>query len=205
MKSSEKILQTIKENGAITAKQLALDLEMTTMGARQHLQQLEDDGLLNFEDIKVKVGRPTRHWTLTSKGHAQFSDRHGELTIQMIDAVERLFGEDGLEKIAADREKQTLENYQKLIASSHSLEEKLTILTKQRRNEGYMAELEPIDNGYLLVENHCPICKAATRNPKLCTSELNVFKALLGEEYSVNRVEHIVQGQRRCAYYIHTL
>jgi predicted ArsR family transcriptional regulator len=42
MKSSEKILQTIKEKGEITAKQLALDLEMTTMGARQHLQILED-------------------------------------------------------------------------------------------------------------------------------------------------------------------
>ncbi|MGF1721694.1 transcriptional regulator [Vibrio kyushuensis] len=202
MKSSEKILQAIKENGEITAKQLALDLDMTTMGARQHLQILEDEGLLSYHDIRVKVGRPTRHWSLTSKGHAQFADRHGELTIQMIDAVERLFGQDGLEKIAAEREKQTLTNYQKLISSSGSLEGKLKVIVEQRRSEGYMAELQPLEVGYLLIENHCPICKAATRSPVLCASELNVFQSLLGDDYQVNRTEHIVQGQRRCAYLI---
>ncbi|WGW00537.1 transcriptional regulator [Vibrio sp. YMD68] len=202
MKSSEKILQAIKKNGEITAKQLALDLAMTTMGARQHLQLLEEDGLLSYQDLKVKVGRPTRHWSLTSKGHAHFADSHGELSVQMIDSVERVFGLEGLEKIAADREKQTLESYQTLIDTSHSLEQKLAIITQQRSNEGYMAEFEKLDDGYLLIENHCPICKAATRNTVLCRSELNVFQALLGEHYQVQRIEHIVQGQRRCAYHI---
>ncbi|MEZ8825260.1 helix-turn-helix transcriptional regulator [Vibrio amylolyticus] len=202
MKSSEKILQTIKEKGEITAKQLALDLEMTTMGARQHLQILEDDGLLDYHDLKVKVGRPTRHWSLTEKGHSQFADRHGDLTIQMIDAVERIFGQEGVEKVAAEREKQTLIAYQKLIAGSQTLEEKLIKLVQQRRSEGYMAELESLQDGFLLIENHCPICKAATRSSVLCASELNVFQALLGEDYQVNRTEHIVQGQRRCAYKI---
>ncbi|PMK05010.1 metalloregulator ArsR/SmtB family transcription factor [Vibrio sp. 10N.261.55.A7] len=202
MKSSEKILQTIKEKGEITAKQLALDLEMTTMGARQHLQILEDDGLLEYHDLKVKVGRPTRHWSLTEKGHSQFADRHGDLTIQMIDAVERIFGQEGMEKVAAEREKQTLIAYQKLIADSQTLEEKLVKLVQQRRSEGYMAELESLQDGFLLIENHCPICKAAIRSSVLCASELNVFQALLGEDYQVNRTEHIVQGQRRCAYKI---
>ena len=131
MKSSEKILQAIKKNGEITAKQLALDLAMTTMGARQHLQLLEDDGLLSYQDLKVKVGRPTRHWSLTNKGHAHFADSHGELSVQMIDSVERVFGLEGLEKIAQDREKQTLVSYQKLINTSQSLEQKLAIIVEQ--------------------------------------------------------------------------
>ncbi|MGC9494635.1 helix-turn-helix transcriptional regulator [Vibrio genomosp. F10] len=202
MKSSEKILQAIKKNGEITAKQLALDLAMTTMGARQHLQLLEDDGLLSYQDLKVKVGRPTRHWSLTNKGHAHFADSHGELSVQMIDSVERVFGLEGLEKIAQDREKQTLVSYQKLINTSQSLEQKLAIIVEQRSNEGYMAEFEKLEDGYLLIENHCPICKAATRNTVLCRSELNVFQALLGKDHQVQRIEHIVQGQRRCAYHI---
>ncbi|MGC9402665.1 helix-turn-helix transcriptional regulator [Vibrio genomosp. F10] len=202
MKSSEKILQAIKKNGEITAKQLALDLAMTTMGARQHLQLLEDDGLLSYQDLKVKVGRPTRHWSLTNKGHAHFADSHGELSVQMIDSVERVFGLEGLEKIAQDRENQTLVSYQKLINTSQSLEQKLAIIVEQRSNEGYMAEFEKLDDGYLLIENHCPICKAATRNTVLCRSELNVFQALLGKDHQVQRIEHIVQGQRRCAYHI---
>ncbi len=202
MKTIDKILHTIKREGAVTAKQLADDLSITTMGARQHLQSLEDDGILAFHDVKVKVGRPTRHWSLTKRGHDQFADRHGELTIQVIDAVEHIFGKEGLAKVAAEREAQTLSLYQKALAGISSFEEKLTTLVHLREQEGYMAELEKTAQGYVLIENHCPICKAATRCPNLCQSELNVFQHLLGSEYQIQRQEHIIQGERRCTYFI---
>ncbi|CSA19541.1 transcriptional regulator [Vibrio cholerae] len=41
MKTVDRILHTIKREGTVTAKQLAEDLGITTMGARQHLQSLE--------------------------------------------------------------------------------------------------------------------------------------------------------------------
>ena len=202
MKSADKILQTIKREGAVTAKQLADALDMTTMGARQHLQTLENDDLLTFEDLKVKVGRPTRHWSLTKKGHAQFADRHSELTIQVIEAVENLFGQEGLQKVADEREAKTLAHYQEELSLCFDSFSKLKRLVELRQQEGYMAELEKTDCGYLLIENHCPICKAATRCPSLCRSELAIFQTLLGDELSVERTEHIVAGQRRCVYQI---
>ncbi|PXA71531.1 MULTISPECIES: helix-turn-helix transcriptional regulator [Vibrio] len=202
MKTIERILHTIKREGAVTAKQVANDLRITTMGARQHLQSLEEEGILIFYDVKVKVGRPTRHWSLTKKGHDQFADRHGELTIQMIDAVEHLFGQDGLAKVTAERESQTLQHYQQALLACDDLTTKLHTLVKLREQEGYMAELECTEWGYLLIENHCPICRAAKRCPALCASELNVFKQLLGPECHIERSEHIIEGQHRCAYRI---
>ena len=202
MKNTQKILQLIKVNGATTAKMLAEQLGVTTMGARQHLQNLEDDGLLVFEDIKVKVGRPTRHWSLTPRGHAQFSDHHAELTVQVIDAVEKLFGSDGVQKVAEERERNTLLHYQRELEGYKGLESKLSKLVELRRKEGYMAELEVTDKGFVLVENHCPISKAAAHCSSLCQSELNVFRQLLGGSVAVTRSEHIIQGQRRCAYLI---
>ncbi|WP_158147439.1 helix-turn-helix transcriptional regulator [Vibrio fluvialis] len=202
MKTIDRILHTIKREGAVTAKQLADDLGMTTMGARQHLQALEDDGVLAFHDVKVKVGRPTRHWSLTRKGHDQFTDRHGELTIQVIEAVEHIFGKEGLAKVAAEREAQTLAQYQNVLTECTDLHSKLATLVELREQEGYMAELEQTEHGYLLIENHCPICKAAKRCPNLCQSELNIFQRLLGEEYRIERSEHIIEGQRRCTYLI---
>ncbi|EKO3581801.1 transcriptional regulator [Vibrio metschnikovii] len=202
MKTIERILHTIKREGAVTAKQVANDLHITTMGARQHLQSLEDEGILIFYDVKVKVGRPTRHWSLTKKGHDQFADRHGELTIQMIDAVEHLFGQDGLAKVTAEREAHTLQHYQQALIACNDLATKLQTLVKLREQEGYMAELECTEWGYLLIENHCPICRAAKRCPALCVSELNVFKQLLGPECHIERSEHIIEGQHRCAYRI---
>ncbi|KGY11327.1 transcriptional regulator [Vibrio tubiashii] len=202
MKSADKILQTIKTEGAVTAKQLADKLHMTTMGARQHLQSLESDGLLSFEDLKVKVGRPTRHWSLTQKGHAHFADRHSELTIQVMDAVENLFGSEGLQKVAEEREAKTLYYYRQELSSATDIWSKLLKLVSLRQQEGYMAELQQTSSGYRLIENHCPICKAATRCPSLCRSELNIFQALLGPDLSVERTEHIVAGERRCVYQI---
>ncbi|WP_391088915.1 helix-turn-helix transcriptional regulator [Vibrio sp. NH-UV-68] len=205
MKSVERILQTVKRSGAVTAKQIADELAMTTMGARQHLQGLEDDGLLAFEDVKVKVGRPTRHWSLTPKGHAQFTDRHGELTIQMLEAVETLFGVEGLQKVADEREAKTYRLYSSELEQCQTLEQKLHRLVSLRQQDGYMAELETWGESFLLIENHCPICKAATRCPSLCQSELNIFQRLLGDKFHIERTEHIVEGQRRCVYKINSL
>ncbi len=202
MKTVDKILQIVKRDGSVTAKQLSSELGMTTMGARQHLQGLEDDGILSTHDVKVKIGRPTRHWALTQKGHEQFADRHGELTIQFIEAVEHIFGKEGLEKVTSEREKLTLQNYRQQLAHCDSLESKLQTLVSLREQEGYMADLVQDEHGFLLIENHCPICKAATRCPNLCQSELSVFQALLGSEIKIERTEHIIRGQRRCVYRI---
>ncbi|NLS13511.1 transcriptional regulator [Vibrio sp. SM6] len=202
MKTSDKIMQTIKRCGVMTAKQLADELGMTTMGARQHLQGLEESGLLSFDDVRAKVGRPTRHWSLTAKGHAQFSDRHGELTVQLIDAVESLYGAQGLADIQRARETRLFEQYHDALSHASSLLGKLQILVSLREREGYMAQLETFDDGYLLIENHCPICKAAIHSPALCQTELTLFQRLLATEAQVTRREHIIAGQRRCAYWV---
>ena len=204
MKTTDRILESIKRNGAVTAKQLSEEFGMTSMGARQHLQALEEDGLLQFEDIKAKVGRPNRHWSLTQKGHDQFSDRHRDLTIQVIDAVEHLFGQEGLEKVALEREHSVYLSYQAAMADCIGLHSKLNKLVELRNAEGYMAELQQTASGFLFIENHCPICKAATRCRSLCQSELNVFQKLLGNDNVVSRTEHIVEGERRCVYEITT-
>ena len=170
------------------------------MGARQHLQSLEDNELVKFEDVKVKVGRPNRHWSLTEKAQDRFSDKHKDLTVQFIDAIEHLFGTDALDKVCGERESNTLANYQHDFAELPDLESKVIKLAELRARDGYMAEWEKVGEQYRLIENHCPICKAATRCQVLCQSELNVFRALVGDKVAVERDEHIVQGARRCVY-----
>lgn len=194
MKTSDKILQTIKRGGAITAKQLAEQLDMTTMGARQHLQSMENEDLLRFEDIRVKIGRPTRYWSLTAKGHAQFSDHHGDLIVQLLDSVESVYGASGVERILTDREQKTLSHYREQLKAFTTLQEKLEALVALRERDGYMAELLFTETGFLIVENHCPICKAASRAPGLCQSELSIFRELLSGLGEVERVEHILHG-----------
>src|SRR5437667_164453 len=82
------------------------------------------------------------------------------------------------------------------------LGERVERLAEARTREGYMAESQPEGDGYLLVENHCPICAAATTCQGFCRAERDVFEKALGPGVTVERTEHIVGGDRRCAYRI---
>lgn len=204
MKTHEKIVQLLKEKGALTAKILASELGLTTMGVRQHVQALEESGEVAFKDEKAARGRPTRYWSLTNKSNCHFADRHDELTVQMLDSVIAIFGDDGLDKLIEHRESVSMANYRLALADRFGIEEKLVALAKIRSDEGYMAMVEQEGDDenkvFWLLENHCPICAAASKCLNFCRSELNMFQTLLSEVATVTREEHIVEGARRCAY-----
>ena len=203
MKTHEKIVKLLKENGALTAKTLATELGLTTMGVRQHVQALEESGKVIFKDEKAARGRPTRYWSLTEKSNSHFADRHDELTVQMLDSVIAVFGDDGLDKLIEHRESSAMSNYRVALADRFGIKEKLATLAKIRSDEGYMAVVEEDaaqGNIFWLLENHCPICAAATKCLSFCRSELTMFQKLLSEVATVSREEHIIEGARRCAY-----
>jgi predicted ArsR family transcriptional regulator len=203
LNTADQILFLLKTRGAKTAQQLADMLELTSMGARRHLEAAEEKGLVTYEDVAEKVGRPSRRWLLTEAGHARFPDRHADLTLQLITQVRSLFGEEGMDKLITAREQASEAFYRESIDDNAALPERVNALALARDVEGYMAEVEPQDDGtLLLVENHCPICAAARECQQFCRSELDVFRRVLGPDCQVERAEHILAGARRCAYRI---
>ncbi|WP_245556331.1 helix-turn-helix transcriptional regulator [Algicola sagamiensis] len=199
--SVDRILHILKTQGPQTAQQIAKQLSMTSMGARQHLQALEQDGMISTFDRAEKRGRPSRFWQLTQQGHARFPDRHSDLSIQLIQNIKATFGESGLSQVIQNREKQQLSQYQAALENCQSIDEKVQCLAKMRADEGYMAEVLSDESGLLLVEHHCPICDAATACQNFCRSELSVFQACLPEA-NVSRVDHIINEDHRCSYRI---
>ncbi|MBW3529720.1 MULTISPECIES: metalloregulator ArsR/SmtB family transcription factor [Shewanella] len=202
MKTTDKIIQLLKLHGPLTAKTLAEELALTTMGVRQHLQALEDMGDVDIEDRVEGRGRPTRYWGLTEQSRTHFADRHEELTVQLIDSVKMIFGDQGLDKLIGHREQSALVQYRAAMEGATDIPTRLAILAKLRSNEGYMATMEHIDGVYFLLENHCPICAAATKCLNFCRSELQLFQQLFADIGVVSREEHIIEGARRCAYKI---
>jgi predicted ArsR family transcriptional regulator len=206
MKTNDKIIQLLKIRGALTAKILAEELSLTTMGVRQHMQALEQKNVVVFIDKKATRGRPTRYWSLTPKSNSHFADRHEELSVQLIDSVTSVFGDNGLTKLIDHRESISFMNYRLALADQYTIEEKLKTLAKLRSNEGYMATIAQDNNNiYWLLENHCPICAAASHCINFCRSELNLFQRLLADIAIITREEHIIEGARRCAYKIRPL
>lgn len=200
MKTHQRIIELLKTKGPLTAKVLAQELNVTTMGVRQHMLALEESGEVIFQDEKAPRGRPTRYWSLTQKTNSHFADCHDELTVQLIDSVIAVFGDDGLDKLITNREEASMRNYRLALADRYGVEEKLQTLAKIRSDEGYMATVEQEDDFFWLLENHCPICAAAKKCTNFCRSELQLFQSLLSDIAVISREEHIVEGARRCAY-----
>jgi predicted ArsR family transcriptional regulator len=202
MKTPALILLQLKTLGPHSAKMLAQHLGITPMGIRQHLQSLEQRELVCYEEARSKVGRPTRYWSLTRSGHAQFADRHAELAQALLTTAHTLFGGAGLSTLIGAREDDLFQRYAAELAQESDHQGRLARLVHLRRHDGYMAELLGHPLGTLLVENHCPIGVAANSCSSLCNSELRLFHRLLGGDYHIERTAHAIAGSRHCAYLI---
>ena len=200
----ERVLHLLKTRGPQTAAQAAKRLCVTSMAIRQHLALLEAEKLVDFTDERRKVGRPARLWRLTPKADSRFPDCHAELAVGMLYAIEKEFGERGLERVSEQRTRQQIESYRARMPGPNApLDERVAILARLRQEDGYMAESRRnVDGTFDLAENHCAMEKAARLCPQLCGGELDLFRALLGDDVSVDRTEHILSGDRRCSYRI---
>jgi predicted ArsR family transcriptional regulator len=201
VRSRRAILNLLKQHGPMDSKKLAAQLKLTPMAIRLHLYALRDQKIVDYEEEPRAVGRPAKVWKLTSQANRIFPDAHAELSVSLIETMMQTFGPSGMDQLLQARRRKQTEGYTEALGALSSLEKRLRGLAKIRTEEGYMAEVLPQGRGvFLFVENHCPICSAATACLGFCSIELDIFREVLGDGVSVEREEHILTGARRCAY-----
>lgn len=199
----ERVLMALKMRSGLSAAAIGAELGITGEAARQQLLRLAEEGLVQSSSLSTGVGRPTQIWSLTPAAQSRFPDTHAALTVQLLDLIGSTLGSGALDTVIAARETLTRQAYEEAVGEKSGLKDRLAALVDLRSREGYMADWrEEPDGSLLLIENHCPICAAATACQGFCRAELDVFRAVLGPEVSIEREEHIVGGGRRCSYRI---
>lgn len=202
--SQHRILDALKTRGPQSVRILARRLDMTSMGVRQHLAGLEERALVEpAPPVRQTRGRPVRLWRLTGQGHRLFPDGHAGMLLDMIEAIRAEDGDAALARYVAECGAAQERRYRReLDGADGTLRGKLERLVRLRSEEGYMAELRLLPDGWLLIEHHCPILAAARACGRFCGSELELFRGLLAGAAAVTRTEHALDGARRCAYRI---
>lgn len=197
--TADRLLYLLKTRGPQQAADAGAVLGITAEAARQQFAKLASSGLVEAYSQAKGVGRPSQFWRLTPAAHDRFPDTHSELTIQLLDTVRQAFGEQAIDRLIDMREQKSREWYLRELSDAPDLKTRVARLAELRSREGYMAEYEELGDGaFLLIENHCPICAAATACQGFCRAELAVFEQVL--QARVERVEHILKRARRCAY-----
>ncbi|MNK25716.1 hypothetical protein D3C87_440430 [compost metagenome] len=199
---NERAIWILKTKGPQPLTILAKEMNVTTEGARFQLLKLAGDGLVSSITESKGRGRPQQIWSLTALGNSRFPDTHAELTIKLIQKTREILGEEALQAIIDANAQEGKIKYNNAVTGINDLEGKIKTLAQIRDQEGYMASYIKDDEGFLLIENHCPICAAATICQGFCKSELETFQSVLGNNVKIHRIDHILAGAQRCAYRI---
>ena len=193
------VLRLLKRRGELSVDDLAASLSITPSGMRQQLRHLLADGYVAHREQRGATGRPRHLYHLTPAADAIFPRRYGDLVSDLLavaseddpELVERMFAKRGARRLEGARARLT-----------GSLEQRVHALAEILDADGYLAEVEPIDGGWRIIERNCAIFDVAQRYGHACSSEIDFLRAALPDAH-VERVHHMVAGETLCAYEVH--
>jgi DeoR family suf operon transcriptional repressor len=198
--SRRRILDYVKRHGEAEAEAIAADICVTLSGARQHLNALERDGLLEHRSARGGPGRPKHVFALTAAGDALFPRAYAELTNELLEYVgdedpallERIFDRRAQRRLQRTRERTV----------GQPFPEKVRIVAEVLDEDGYLADFTRRDDGaFVITEHNCAVLGVALRYHHACSSELTFLQAALPEA-EVTRIAHRINGGHVCAYLV---
>jgi predicted ArsR family transcriptional regulator len=190
----EQILVLLRRHGHLSAPRLADQLGITSVGVRRHLALLERDGLVESTIEKPKRGRPAASYRLTDAGLETFPRHYDEVARE---ALAFLKDRDAavLAQFLAWRNERLAASYADRVDGA-TLAERADALAEVLSEQGFMADVEPVQGALRLCQHNCTVEHLATELPDLCESEAKLFERLLGTQ--VQREATIVDGAVRC-------
>jgi len=191
------IIRLLKEWGKGTANQLSKALGISRVAAHQHLDWLKEVGLVEARVERKGRGRPTEVFTLTESAQERFFPRRYDLlAITVLDEVASEFGDEVLVRLF----RRYRERMIKQADLKGSLRERVKALANFLAEEGYLAQWEETEDGFILSLPNCPIVQVAKRFQHACTSEVEMLREVL--EAPVTRECHQIAGDNYCRYFI---
>jgi len=202
--TKQNILQYLLKQGQATAQQLAKDLNVSAQAIRRHLNELEAEGLIKYQSVQQRMGRPQHLYQLSSQGRDRvLPQKYGEFAVSFLDTLAETVGKEQVSRVLEQQWLKKAAEYRDRVGNG-SLKQRIAKLVQLREEEGYMAELHQMSDKkrqFVLVEHNCAISEVAESYPSVCGHELEMFAAVL-PDCIVERTHWINDGEHRCGYSI---
>ncbi|NJM70530.1 MAG: iron-sulfur cluster biosynthesis transcriptional regulator SufR [Scytonema sp. RU_4_4] len=210
--TKQDILEYLLKHSQATAFDLAEALDISPQGIRRHLKDLEAEELISFSlSVQGGMGRPQHIYQLTRTGRDRLrqdgTDGYGQFAVSLLDTLAETVGRDQVSSILRKQWERKAEEYRERLGNA-SLSDRVAILVKLRKAEGFMAECHPAESSessesdrFILTEHNCAISNVAESFPSICGHELEMFAAVL-PDCTVERTHWIINGEHRCGYLV---
>lgn len=177
----ERLLELLKKNRELSMDEIMQHFSISEIAIRKHLQGLASQKFINIIQHKQEIGRPYHTYELAEKGHEYFPNQYQQLSVQLLENIEDIYGEDAVNAILkklTDRVEQKLKNE----LTKTKTEEKLNTFMEKQNEKGYMFErFMSSDGSTLLINYHCPFKAAAVKYPSICKHEEQMLTDLFSE------------------------
>ena len=204
--TKQQLLVLLKRTGSATVEEASGALSVASMTARQHLLNLERDGLVESQRVRRANGRPHFLYTLTPKGEEMFPRRYDLLARMLLDEVgeidpETLVGmppgdrRTHLSQRSADR----LADRFRFDAETRNLEERIEAVTEVLRTIGGFAEWLRTADGYEIRDYNCVFASLVEESYGCCEGHVRLITGLL--KWPVTH-ESVDDGHVRCCRYV---
>ena len=200
-----RILQRLQKKSNDTVGGLAGSIGLAPATIRRHLDILQRDRLVAFEEVRKKTGRPEYSFYLTEDGHDALPKSYDVLLRQLVGELGQmtasdLAGMDGrsvLEDLFT-RLSAPIANQAQRKSGSASLHERTESLLEILGAEEFLPEAEIVDNRVQIRLLNCPFRTVAMANSAVCAYDSKIIAGVLGLE--VSRTSCIHDGDPCCVY-----
>lgn len=200
--TKERLLDLLKKETELTVSQMAQALDITEMAVRKHLNILERDSFIHVTEVKQPLGRPVQVFSLTPKADVLFPKNYDNLTIDFLNDLQEIQGNEIINHLFEKRGKRLASKYLSYMKDGFSNEEMVGVLKEIQIDKGYMADVIKLDdNRFELIEHHCPIFEVAKNFKQACQCETNMFKEVLNTA-NVKRTSCKADGETHCHFLI---
>ena len=194
------ILHMLKVKGPLSVSDMAVELGITEMAVRRHLNTLERDNLIKSTLVRQAMGRPTNMYSLSQEADELFPRNYSHLTLDFLRDLQDMDGIEKVEMLFRRRENRLEESYRPLIQGE--LEDRVAKLAELQNEKGYMVEWKKNASGdsYLFQEFNCPISQVAREYNQACNCELSLFRRVLKAQ--VEQTSCMAKGGEKCVFEI---
>lgn len=193
------LLEFLRRKGPASAEIIAAELGVTPNAVRQHLTNLERDGLVTSAAVHNKRGRPSLEFSLTDRADGVFPKRYGQLATMVLTELQSMSGPDVLDDLfrrVAQRYSVTMRKGMEGL----DFEEKLDRLLGWINRAGTLAEAEETEDGIRVSIHNCPFRNTALKYPQVCTITPHLMVELLDVE--VSQTSSIHRQDPYCSFVI---
>src|SRR3977135_3688100 len=93
------VLELLRREGRCSTETISSDLGVTPNAVRQHLTNLERDGLVVSDPERSGRGRPFLLFSLTERADSVFPKRYGQLATMVLQEVQEMGGPEALDEV----------------------------------------------------------------------------------------------------------